>query len=610
MPIIGSNTIWGIDIGGSAVKAIKLRVIPPKRSRRKPQAVTPERLEILATDIVPCRGEPPPGEPNPRHTRVVNALTEFRLRNRIRDERIVAALPGSSALVRPFDAVLVGGKSIDEIVHYEISQLIPFGLDSVVWDYELFQAHEDQTKHEGLLFAVKKETLNGYLLGLNAANLEVDDVQAAPLALYNFIRHQYRPKTPLLAIDMGASCTDLVVIYGDRYWVRSAPIGGNMITRELARSFNLPFDKAEAVKQNVGKAKFQRRILEALLPALRAYVGELQNAMAAFRAQAEHVHFDKILLLGKASRTVGLHKLLTSALGGEVVTPAGFNNISLADGVDAAAVRQNVPAFAVAAGLALQGANKASTKVTLVVEGAARRRLVSRTRPFLFATSAALTLLLGSMIAFGHYRLGVLNKANEHVNETLGRFSKINMQYRNLERPTAKERRMRELEELGNRPEVWLKALADLTESLPRNKDLARHPERRIWLSDLKIEINPADKRRRICGTAGLALLREWTSAAEEPKSRLKKRTRVEAQRLIETTLIKRLADRGCCRELNLEIKGTAAAPRRSREATDKGSYYLFELTFKVEPTIQGKKPSAPARRPTPAKTAASSRAD
>ena len=270
MRLMGGTTVWGIDIGASAVKGIKLRVIPARRSRRKSR---PERLEIVATDVVPCEGEPPPGEPNPRHTRVVNALTRFRLRNRIRDERVVVALPGSAAFVRPFDVMAVGNKPVADLVRYEVNQLIPFGLDSVVWDYELFETPGAEGRREGLLFAVKKETLNGYLLGLSAAEVAADDVQTAPLALYNFVRREYNPTTPLLTIDIGASCTDLVAIYGDRYWVRSAPIGGNMVTRALQSAFDLPFQKAEAVKLNVGKSKYARRILKMLLPALRAYVG-------------------------------------------------------------------------------------------------------------------------------------------------------------------------------------------------------------------------------------------------------------------------------------------------------------------------------------------------
>ena len=589
MALIGARTIWGIDIGGSAVKGIKLRVIPGKRGRGD-KASTPERLEILAADTVPCQGEPSPGEPNPRHTRVLTALAEFRRRNRIRDERVVVALPGGSAFVRPFDVMAVGDKSMAEIVTYEVNQLIPFGLDAVVWDYEIFPSHEAEKKHEGLLFAVKKEILNGYLLGLSAANVEVDDVQTAPLALYNFVRHQYRPGRPLLTVDIGASCTDLVAITGDRYWVRSAPIGGDMITRAVGSAFDLPFDKAEAVKLNVGKSKYARRILNVLLPAIRAYVGELKNALAPFRAIAPHVRFDKICLLGNASRTVGLQKLVSQTLGGDAVVPPAFRHLSLGPNVDADAVQDNLPALAVAAGLALQGAGKSDTKVTLVVEGATRRRLVSRTRPFVLAVGMGLSLLLGSVLGFSYYRLHRLTKANAAAQSTIDELSARQKQYRKLMAPTPNTMKMRELQELGAPRAIWAIVLRDLMQYLPDNSSLSLLPNLKLWLTDLEIA-KALDRETdlpcatRFRGLAGVAVLRrpsEW-----------------ETGRFVDRTLAQRLRGHGHFRNVSVEPKGRISAPRRLA-ASPTGKYYLFDLSFEVDltPAKKGAKTAPKSGKP------------
>ena len=112
------HTIWSVDLGKSALKAVKLR-----RERNN--------VEILAIDKVDC----------PVSTNGMDAssdarkevLSVFRSRNEVR-EPVVVSHPGQGTFSRFIKVPAFDDKKVHDMVQYEASQQIPFPLDEVIWD--------------------------------------------------------------------------------------------------------------------------------------------------------------------------------------------------------------------------------------------------------------------------------------------------------------------------------------------------------------------------------------------------------------------------------------------------------------------------------------------
>src|SRR5690606_24482572 len=134
-----------------------------------------------------------------------------------------------------------------DIVKYEARQQIPFDLNDVIWDYQLMSGGEISDgfalESEVGLFAMKRDAVFRLLKPLQAAHVEVNLLQLAPLAIYNMVTFDHQlaadeetpydsehPPKSMVVLAMGTDATDLIVTNGYRVWQRSMPLGGNHFT--------------------------------------------------------------------------------------------------------------------------------------------------------------------------------------------------------------------------------------------------------------------------------------------------------------------------------------------------------------------------------------------
>ena len=115
------QAVWAIDIGQSALKAIKL--VPGE---------TPEQVLAEAFDFIeyPKILSQPDADPDEL---VREALATFTDRNEVKGCKVAIAVPGQSGLVKFIKLPPVEKKRIPDIVKFEAKQQIPFALDEVVW---------------------------------------------------------------------------------------------------------------------------------------------------------------------------------------------------------------------------------------------------------------------------------------------------------------------------------------------------------------------------------------------------------------------------------------------------------------------------------------------
>ena len=381
-----TQAVWGIDLGRCALKAIKLR-----------QAAN-GKVEILGHDYIEHAKilSQPDAD---RHELIAGALEKFLSRNDISKDLVVVSVPGQHTLARFTKLPPVAPKRIPDIVRYEADQQIPFDMDEVIWDYQIFE-QEDLPDVEVGIFAMKRELLREHLLHFEQAAIEPIAVQPCPLALYNTAQFDgmLAAETTVL-LDIGAENADLIVATRGSLWTRTIPIGGNAFTDALVKSFKLSFAKAESLKHTAESSKYRRQIFQAMRPVFADLVQELQRSIGFYSSTHRDAQIEKLVGVGNAFKLPGLEKYLHQNLGMTVEVPTAFQKVVANEAARAETLTDQFRGFPVAFGLALQGLDLTTVTSNLLPTEIAKQAVWRKKRPA-FAAAAACLVLAGGLIWF------------------------------------------------------------------------------------------------------------------------------------------------------------------------------------------------------------------
>lgn len=392
-----TGAVWGIDIGQSAVKALRCR----------PHESEAGRLVVEAFDYVeyPKLLSQPDADPEEL---VSEALTTFLERNELKGDSVAVSVPGQAGLARFIKLPPVEAKKIPDIVKYEARQQIPFQLEDVVWDYQALAGGSDEEgfalEKEIGLFAMKRDQVARSLDPLIKAGVEVDYIQLAPLSLYNyacfdllgeFDEEPFDPENqpPSIAIlSVGVDTTDLVITNGFRVWQRSIQIGGSHFTKALTKELKLTFAKAEHLKKNAAKAEDPKAVFQAMRPVFSDLVAEIQRSIGFFTSNNRGAEINEVIAVGKAMGLPGLQRYLAQNLEVPVKLAEDFEHLAGGSVTAQPAFQQNRLSFPVAYGLCVQGLGRAKMATNLLPDEIATQRIIRAKKPWAVAAAAALML--------------------------------------------------------------------------------------------------------------------------------------------------------------------------------------------------------------------------
>ncbi len=394
------KTVWGIDIGQCALKAIKLRgdgESPP---------------EIEAYEVVEHAGVL--SQPDVDANVLIQAsLDEFLRRVDLGGASVAVSVFGQS-IMRFVKLPPVEAKRIPDIVRFEAEQQIPFPLKEMVWRYQTFY-EADSPDIEAGLFAMKKIDVAMMLSYFVRAGIEVDLVQMAPLSLFNFMQADAQSATDGATVlaDIGADKTHLVISDGGRVWTRTIQIGGNNFTEALVRSFKLNFEKAEQQKRNATSSKYARHIFQAMRPVFAELVQEIQRSLGYYSSLHREVRFTQLIGMGNGFLLPGMKKYLEQNLNMPVRQVKKFNKVIC----NVEGIGKNLLGLGVAYGLAAQSLGFAPLMTNMLPHAVVTQRLWKKKTPF-FAAAAAMVVVAALLFPLnGMSDISKLKKYPESLSE-------------------------------------------------------------------------------------------------------------------------------------------------------------------------------------------------
>src|SRR5690606_1129031 len=191
---------WGIDIGNSALKAVKL-------AREGGQLRIVDFEHIEHEQVLSNAGDN-------RDEFIQQTLANFVQRHQIKGGVAAVSVSGQQSFARFIKLPPVDPSKIPEIVRFEAIQQIPFPLDDVEWSYQLFEDPASPDVEVGI-FAMRRELINAHIRRFTDVDLNVQVVQMNPLAVYNAAYADGRIHGTTMIVDLGAENTDLIIADGE-----------------------------------------------------------------------------------------------------------------------------------------------------------------------------------------------------------------------------------------------------------------------------------------------------------------------------------------------------------------------------------------------------------
>lgn len=306
------KSAWGLDIGRSALKAIKIAV----------SEKSSDGAVILAYDHIPHRFNLAAPDAETQRAEIIReTLQVWRERHKPSEEEALCVNgPATRMLGRFFQVPAVKSAKIRELVTYETGQQIPYPLSDLTWGYQVLESEnavetDVAAARAVVVVAMRNGDARDQLQPFDELGLSVHTMQAEPIALHNlriFEDAASKSESPATLagytamLDIGSDASNLVISAANQLWFRTLRCGGNDINQALVREFKLTFAQAEQLKRQPEQAVKLGALLESLDTTLTKLVGEIQRSFAAFDKEQPNCTIERVLMCGGGVRQYGL----------------------------------------------------------------------------------------------------------------------------------------------------------------------------------------------------------------------------------------------------------------------------------------------------------------
>ncbi|MGB6068883.1 MAG: type IV pilus assembly protein PilM [Desulfomonilaceae bacterium] len=277
-----------------------------------------------------------------------------------RNKHVATSFAGKAVIIKQVTMTSMKDSQLEKQIQMEAEPYIPFDIKDVNLDFFIMgDRPEKEGSMEVVLVAAKKDYMAEYLDLIKSLNLNPIVVDVDPFALevmYEFCYPNVQEEIVAL-VNVGASTININILKsGASQYTRDLPLGGDAITREIMRFFDVDFERAENIKRGADLDKVNPRNLRKIFQrSIDYFVSELQKILDFFSANVSYDPIQKIFLSGGAATTYGLASTMESELNIPVEMVDPFRHLKVNEKTfDLGYLNSVGPQMAVAVGLALR----------------------------------------------------------------------------------------------------------------------------------------------------------------------------------------------------------------------------------------------------------------
>lgn len=277
-----------------------------------------------------------------------------------RNKQVAVSLSGKAVIIKQVTMTSMSDAQLEKQIQMEAEPYIPFDIKDVNLDFFIMgDRPEKEGAMEVVLVAAKKDYMGEYLDLLKSLGLIPIIVDVDPFALevmYEFCYPNVQEEIVAL-VNVGASTMNINILKsGASQYTRDLPLGGDSITREIMRFFDVSYERAENIKRGAQLDKINARNLRKIFQrSVDYFVSELQKILDFFSTNVSYDPIQKIFLSGGAAATYGLVHTIESELNIPVEIIDPFRSLKINEKVFDMDYLNSIGAqMAVAVGLALR----------------------------------------------------------------------------------------------------------------------------------------------------------------------------------------------------------------------------------------------------------------
>ncbi|WP_245546635.1 pilus assembly protein PilM [Leeia oryzae] len=278
-----------------------------------------------------------------------------------RTRNAALALPSGAVITKKITVPAgLRDRELEMQVESEANQYIPFALEEVNLDFQIIgPSPATPSEVEVLIAASKKEKVEDRVAVAEAGGLKtlVMDVESfATQAAFELIQRQLPgagQDQTIAVVDVGATMMHIMVLRnGQQVFLREQAFGGNQLTQDIQRRFNLSPDEAEIAKKSGGLPEAYEP--EVLKPFMESLAQEVSRSLQFFFASTQFNQVDFILLGGGCGSIPGLDEVVANRTQVSTLIANPFLGMSQPSRIKPRQLLQDAPALLIACGLALR----------------------------------------------------------------------------------------------------------------------------------------------------------------------------------------------------------------------------------------------------------------
>lgn len=343
-----NQPLVGIDISSAVVKVLELS-----------SSGSGYRIESFAVDALPANAVV---EKNIEDIEAVgDAIKRALQRGRCKNKKCAMAVPQSAVITKMIQASSeLDNFALEQFVREEANKYIPYKLEDVNLDFEVYAPREESPGEVDVLLAVSRgNNVDARVAAAAHAGLDCRVVDVEGFAVENAIKlltednAQYSSDQTLALVEIGANTTSLNVIRaGDVSYSREQSFGGSQLTEEIQRFYGLSYEDA-------GRAKRTRDLppnyaTEVLQPFVEAMSQQVNRGLQFYYSSNQASPVDHIILAGGCAVIEGAPELIAQRTGVDVTIADPFAQMKVGKQVSREALQRDAPAMLIASGLAMR----------------------------------------------------------------------------------------------------------------------------------------------------------------------------------------------------------------------------------------------------------------
>ncbi len=292
-------------------------------------------------------------------TTVVDAIKNLVKNLKVKANNVALSVSGHPVIIKNITLPMMSEVELEDSIQWEAEQYIPFDLDEVNLDFQIFGASKvNPDDMEVLLVAAKKTLISEYIQAIVESGLNPVIIDIDSFALENMYETNYPIENDkiIALIDIGASMININIIQeGASTFTRDVFLGGDHITEELQKELSVSYEEAERLKLGGEIEGVDYDRIENIVKNAYASVAvEIQRSLDFYSSSSDE-GVDKLLLSGGACKIPGIEDIVgeKTSIPVELIDP--FRQIEInPDAFDPEYIKDIALQATVAIGLAIR----------------------------------------------------------------------------------------------------------------------------------------------------------------------------------------------------------------------------------------------------------------